>query len=259
MGCGASNNSNVANTGGNNTAGAPRRVTNNATTVSVSSRPNNVIPAASPLVRCKNYRHGSSLSQRDLDRMRIEFWSTRTEGNRIMWQSIRSAAEALVSNDLPLATAILEASNIVTPSGTMELLYDERGQQYKVPIYCISNPIELVGENGFGGGDGVGEENGTVSNTATTAPKIDGQPIALRVRVNPGDVNMAVTVSTSDTIKDLKAAVVETNNQSTNSIPNLEESRQRIIFMGRELKDGQYIQDVKFDTQKVVQVFLRPI
>ena len=40
--------------------------------------------------------------------MRESFWSSRTEGNTHMWQNIRSIAEALASNDLMLANAILE-------------------------------------------------------------------------------------------------------------------------------------------------------
>ena len=56
-----------------------------------------------------------------------------------------------------------QASNITTPNGLLEVnnstlkayylyvcmyvcmyCYDERGHQYKVPMYCIANPLELV-------------------------------------------------------------------------------------------------------------------
>ena len=36
-----------------------------------------------------------------------------------MWQAIRSASEALCLDDLMLAQAIMEASNISTPSGNL--------------------------------------------------------------------------------------------------------------------------------------------
>jgi len=39
---------------------------------------------------------------------RENFWSSRVEGNVHMWQNILSAAEALASDDLMLANAILE-------------------------------------------------------------------------------------------------------------------------------------------------------
>ncbi len=41
-------------------------------------------------------------------RQRDDFWSSRVEGNVHMWQNIRSAAEALASDDVMLANAILE-------------------------------------------------------------------------------------------------------------------------------------------------------
>lgn len=61
-----------------------------------------------------------------------------------MWQAIKSAAEAILSHDLPLANAILEASNIITTSGLLDLCYDEKGHQYCVPAYCYCDPIELI-------------------------------------------------------------------------------------------------------------------
>lgn len=62
------------------------------------------------LMLSPNYRHGSNITQAELDRQRAEYWNTRTEGNRLMWQTIRTAADAMVSGDLPLARAILEVN-----------------------------------------------------------------------------------------------------------------------------------------------------
>ncbi|KAJ1394438.1 hypothetical protein B484DRAFT_459161, partial [Ochromonadaceae sp. CCMP2298] len=196
MGCGASNNANVAGPGE-----GPRRTT---TTTTVPVQRSVIVPR--PLMKSKNYRHGSQLTLRELERLRAEFWTTRTEGNALMWINIRSAAEALVSNDLPLANAILLACNIVSPTGNMDMLYDERGAQYKVPIYCIANPVELMGENGMNGDEGPGQ-------TPPPPQVFDGVPISLRVRVNPGDVNIAVAAVTSFTIAELKRAIVATSLQ----------------------------------------------
>ena len=43
-----------------------------------------------------------------LTRQREEFWGTRIDGSRIMWQGIRTAAEALLQDDIDLARAILD-------------------------------------------------------------------------------------------------------------------------------------------------------
>ena len=136
-----------------------------------------------------------------------------------MWAAIRSAAEALISEDLPLAAAIIEASNISCPEGTLELCYDERGTQYKVPIYCYANPMELtygpvtVGSGSSGatssGNNNEGEASrATEVTTSTSLPVSTGGPsIKLRVRVNPGDHNMKITAELSSTVLHLKQII----------------------------------------------------
>ena len=81
---------------------------NNRQPRSVPSRPPIPQLAHLPLTPTRPYRHGAPITSGELNNQRNEFWGTRTEGNAHMWQSIRSAAEALLSNDLPLANAILE-------------------------------------------------------------------------------------------------------------------------------------------------------
>jgi len=262
----------------------------NTTTVPVQ-RPGVV---SRPLVSTRNYRHGSPITPRDLQVMRENFWSTRTEGNPQMWHNIRSVAEALAANDVVLANAILEASEIVSPSGTMDTLYDERGAQYKVPIYCTSNPVELVGESPGAGvtptlNDGNYTNNNTnssssnsnINNNSTSLPvatvasvsatgdrsspvkatsvrAVDGKPLNLKIRINPGDLNLQVAASSGHSIGDLKKLIVQQSLQSPTPMPKIDEDRQRILFMGKELQNNQILSAVGFDEQKVVQVFMRP-
>lgn len=98
----------------------------------------------------------------------------------------------------------LQASSITTPNGSLEVCYDERGYQYKVPQYCVSNPSELTSSTP--------NENSVASNSngvlpsltasATVIPANEGvykaraaaiatkssnnSPINVRVRINPG-------------------------------------------------------------------------
>lgn len=128
-----------------------------------------------------------------------------------MWQAIKSAAEALLANDVSLANAIVEvrcfmwfldksfifsanyyqASNITTPNGSLEVCYDERGHQYKVPQYCVANPIEL--------GQTQGTDTSNVLSLTTSATIIptnikknpvststNNAPMTIKLRINPG-------------------------------------------------------------------------
>jgi hypothetical protein len=91
-----------------------------------------------------------------------------------MWAAIRSAAEALLADDLALASAILEASNISTPNGTLELAYDELGHQYKIPIFCLVNPVDLINPN-----EKVPQAT-LVSSTKEPRKVVDAQPLNVR-------------------------------------------------------------------------------
>lgn len=185
-----------------------------------------------------------------------------------MWHNIRTAAEALIANDLALASAILEASNIITTSGTLEVCYDERGTQYKVPLYCIAKPMELATGTGSNNNNSNNNNNNTDSaqSTLPTANALPSQnvveavPLKLKVRINPGDINMMVNVDTGSSILELKKSIVEQSIQSAVPVEGekMDEGKQRIIFMGRELQNGQILRDIGLDEQKVVQVFLRP-
>lgn len=100
-----------------------------------------------------------------------------------MWQTIRSAAEAVLTDDIPLANAILDASSILTPNGTLEVCYDERGYQYKVPQYCYSNPMELTTQTTDITPTGVGSGGSSVKGDGGGAGAAN---LKLRIRINPG-------------------------------------------------------------------------
>ena len=183
-------------------------------------------------------------------------------GNVHMWAAIRSAAEALVSDDLLLASAIMEASNISTPSGSLDLVYDELGQAYRVPTFCYANPVNAVDPSAA-----ATLPNATlVSDKATTRTQHvqNAQPLNVRIRINPGDHNLNIVATTADSIQDLKhfileQAMLKAEKEPTKAIPVCEETRQRIMFMGRELQNAQLLGEVGVDESKVVQVFLRPM
>ena len=45
------------------------------------------------------------------------------------------------TDDRETCNAILEASNIIVPAGSLSAVYDERGFLYNIPDYCLSDPV----------------------------------------------------------------------------------------------------------------------
>jgi len=178
-----------------------------------------------------------------------------------MWQAIHVAADALLADDLPLATAILEASSIVSSTGSLELCYDERGHRYKVPQYCYSHPIELRVADPSSGSKAPSSSSGAPA-------EHNSNPINLKVRLNPGDKNYVIKIMSGELVSDLKRSIAEqscpkpADGDPADPPPASSwvhpPQRQRIMFLGRELKDQQRLCDLHLDEKKVVQVFLRP-
>ena len=112
-------------------------------------------PPSKPLSRLTTrYQHGRSITARQLQQQRNEFWATRVDGNSQSWLALKNVSEAFLGGDIELANALLEASMITTPNGSLDLCYDERGHQYKVPMYCFADPVELLADGGSSSSSG---------------------------------------------------------------------------------------------------------
>jgi len=153
--------------------------------------------------------------------------------------------------------------------------YDERGFQYKVPLYCVANPTELTtGSNE----NSISSSTGVLPTLTVSAPVIPANesvyrakaiaissksslnsPINVRIRINPGDHNLLVKADTTNSIGELKSLITSEALEKSIPVPiqMIEPERQRVILMGRELQNNQKIVDCNFDETKVVQVFLR--
>lgn len=51
------------------------------------------------------------------------------------------AAEA---DDHETAQAVIDAINVTLPLGNLTMVYDELGNKYEIPSYCLSEPTNLI-------------------------------------------------------------------------------------------------------------------
>lgn len=79
---------------------------------------------------------------------RDEFWDTAPafEGRKEIWDALKAAAHAFESNDHELAQAIIDGANITLPHGALTECYDELGNRYQLPVYCLAPPINMIEE-----------------------------------------------------------------------------------------------------------------
>lgn len=116
------------------------------------------------------------MTEGQLRSKRDEFWDTAPafEGRKEIWDALKAAAVALECNDHELAQAIVDGASITLPhgehgtvgdgqaglagtavtwpsslfrpAGTLTECYDELGNRYQLPVYCLAPPVNLISE-----------------------------------------------------------------------------------------------------------------
>eukprot|EP00128_Syssomonas_multiformis_P012749 Colp12_sorted_trinity150504_noHs@20398 len=89
------------------------------------------------------WRSDEPMTQEQLLKKRQEFWDTAPafEGKKEVWQALRAAAEC---SDQVIAQGILDSAGVILPTGQLSEAYDEQGVHYKVPLYCLTAPQNLL-------------------------------------------------------------------------------------------------------------------
>ncbi|KAI8819446.1 uncharacterized protein EV422DRAFT_507505 [Fimicolochytrium jonesii] len=92
-----------------------------------------------------DYKPDTPMTLRQFLRKRDEFWDTMPSysGLAQVWQALRAACEAPT---LELAQAIVDSANMTVPTGRLtDGCYDERGNMYTIPAFCIVDPTRVRG------------------------------------------------------------------------------------------------------------------
>lgn len=206
---------------------------------------------------------------------RSTFWETAPQagGRRAVWDNLRMISETLLAGDGELATTLVSAAELRVPHGDLSVVFDSTGRMYELPRFVYSNPSNLMSD----------EEAVALAACQAAAPSRVSEhkgpvtAVSVTMRIGPGTVNGEQDVKLklqSDTRVDaVKVALHEMllsggcDQKSSEEVkkPNrwagkgLPVNRQRLMFRGRELRDGQHVQECgAAEDGAVLQVFVRP-
>ncbi|XP_031625838.1 ubiquitin domain-containing protein 1 isoform X2 [Contarinia nasturtii] len=179
------------------------------------------------------------LTEGQLRSKRDEFWDTAPafDGRKEIWDALRAATVAAEALDFQLSQAILDGANISVPNGYLTECYDELGTQYKVPIYCLSYPINIVKE-----------DNGRDSPAEYSEPVDGGIEVILKLRLSSSFSDTKLTVYSKDTIGQCK--------KKLQAQENVDACCQRWFYSGKLLGDKMLIEDAQIQPQYIVQVIV---
>lgn len=186
------------------------------------------------------------LTDGQLRSKRDEFWDTAPafEGRKEIWDALKAAAYAAETNDYALAQAIVDGASISLPNGTLMDCYDELGNRYQLPVYCLCAPINLVE-------DDVETSEGESPSQESEPINVGGEEILIKLRLSTTGRDLKMAVRTGETVWSAKRRL--------QALEGIDPSRQRWFFGGRLLGDKLKIEEIKLQTGFVIQVIISPL
>ncbi|ORX59353.1 hypothetical protein BCR36DRAFT_343390 [Piromyces finnis] len=91
-----------------------------------------------------SWKSDKPMTKDDVNKRREEFWLTSPNynGRQEIWQALKAICE---TDSLELAQVIADSAGITIPTGKLtDGCYDELGNQYIVPNFCLIEPSNLV-------------------------------------------------------------------------------------------------------------------
>ncbi|XP_051507669.1 ubiquitin domain-containing protein 1-like isoform X1 [Myxocyprinus asiaticus] len=178
------------------------------------------------------------MTEGQLRSKRDEFWDTAPafDGRKEIWDALKAAAVAIECNDHELAQAIVDGASITMPHGSLMECYDELGNRYQLPAYCLAPPVNLVSE--------CNDHN--VSEHPEPQEKKEKE-FQLKVRLSTGK-DLHLSASMADSIRKLK--------KQLQSQEDINAASQRWFFSGKLLTDKTRLQDTKIQKDFVIQVIV---
>jgi hypothetical protein len=188
----------------------------------------------------KMHGYVCNIEKEELLRKRDDFWSSRFEGDKETWETLRNLCEGdLEESQLK---DLLTAIGITTYSGCINVVYDNKGNLYEIPNYCIHEPLEW-----------------DIPKLKMAKP--EEQEIKFLVRLEIEDL----TIETSNycPVADLKLHICENFDFSKCSSykqgEKIDSDRIRLFHYGKELKDSDLLYMHNIDNGKIVMMTLRII
>ncbi|XP_035266785.1 ubiquitin domain-containing protein 2-like isoform X1 [Anguilla anguilla] len=196
-----------------------------------------------PLKRDKpKWKSDYPMTDGQLRSKRDEFWDTAPafEGRKEIWDALKAAAHAFESGDHELAQAIIDGASITLPHGALTECYDELGNRYQVPIYCLAPPVNTI------------EEKSELSeldarDVPEPPPPDSGQECLLRLRLSSGR-DLRLPVRSTDSVLHMKLRL-----QAQEGVAA---AAQRWFFSGRPLTDRMSLEELHISWDYVVQVIV---
>jgi hypothetical protein len=174
--------------------------------------------------------YSSKIPKHQIEKMRNEYWETRTEGYVETWNALRSACET----DEETGMAILTAVEIKLINNSLQLAYDSQGNKYEIPVFCINDPTRFD----------------LPKKKQLTKEELSGENMKIKIRRAGMSTDVELKISNNISGLELKKEYI-----SKVKGEELDPSILRLFFGGKEIVDDILVAEYGVQDERVVTVF----
>lgn len=196
---------------------------------------------------CYAWTSDTPITQNQLDKMRFSYWDTQPaySGRVEIWQTLRLASGA---ESVSTAQAIIDSANIIVPTGKLsDGCYDEWGNQYRIPTYCIVPPINMLTLQAKISSQDTIARPSAISPSSPTSPI--SMPITVVIRLNIGK-DIELSLDPSETIANLKSKLLKAS-------PEIVSKKVLMLHLGKRLPDEMLVMALNLSNKaNVIQAMI---
>jgi len=164
-----------------------------------------------------------------LKKKRVEFWSSRIEGDPNIWNTLKACCD---TDDLGTIKVFLDAAGIKLYKKSLVISFDSLGNIYEIPNYCVSYPL-VYDESKF-------EKN---------------KPEEKLMNLTFRNLNKEIKMKCSNLLKIEK--IIETITISLNNDDkSIKQENIKLFYSGKPLKKEEFLWNYKIDEECVIQIFI---
>ncbi|KXT17735.1 hypothetical protein AC579_3609 [Pseudocercospora musae] len=200
-----------------------------------------------------------------LEQQRRIFFETRVTGRPEIWDALKLVCECLRQDDIAEAQAIMDAANITCPHGKVgrgrtkekqrEGVYDEQGQLYDLPYWVVTDPQDIIEDEGKDIDAEAEEDEEDEANEASLARRQEkgkgraqsiGEELRLKVRLSDRASDMEVTIGSKQNVSVAIRAIKDQINVR----------HCRLVYLGKALDEGKTLEAQGWKNGQVVNAFV---
>ncbi|CAK95088.1 unnamed protein product (macronuclear) [Paramecium tetraurelia] len=171
----------------------------------------------------RTYSYESLITEQQLLKKRNEYWETQIIGDQEVWIKLKQ----ILDMDEESAKRHLEDANLTLVENSIQMVYDERGNRYQIPIFAINLPVSY-------------SDSGII----TLNNDFEAKDVTFKIRSVRWDQDQVATYNTKDSVEFLIQELKVKEN-----VENV-----RLFIQGKEMT--QQFGNYDITEESIVQAFL---